>query len=160
MRLHPDISLGTLRSTGVSSLCWSCLLPSLLSTTTSSGFMDSWPKHSLPRAPCLLRGSAVIVKRSSGFLNKNLLIPFCTEPCNLCSCSYLIAFSQLALGLEGGRGACMRKGKGRVLRYLEYQESTPTETRPEEQMEQRPCLSLHLWIRAFQSQLLCSVYMY
>lgn len=28
----------------------------------------------------------------------------------------------------------MRKGKGRVLRYLEYQESTPTETRPEEQI--------------------------
>ena len=45
----------------------------------------------------------------------------------------------------------MRKGKGRVLRYLEDQESTPTEIRG--RMEQRPCLSLHLWICAFQSRL-------
>lgn len=162
MRLHPGISLSTLRSTGVSVSAGLASFPPCSELTTPSGFTGSWPEHSLPRAPRLLRGSAVIVRPSSGFLNKTPLIPFCLEPCTLCSCScFILEFSQLALGREGGRRACMRKGKGKGFMILRVARKLPRwNSEPEEQIGRKAMPQSSFVSMCLSEPTLCSVYMY
>ena len=89
----PSAAHGAAASAGLASF------PPCLALTAASGSTGLWPEDSLPGAPSLPRRSALIGKGPSESLNKTLLILFCSEPCSLCSCSYLQS-SPVRLGPE------------------------------------------------------------